>query len=130
MSSQGGLLSIRSKKFVKFGLVLSNTRIWAWILYVHEVSKDGVHVHFVCLCCTHGDFYLRKTPKNKWSNCCLLRVGKDWKFLENMQNYWLCETLEIWKFSSLATFSGVWQVRHFLTNLFQKLYPALHISKM
>ena len=26
-------------------------------------------------------------PKKKWSNCCLLRVRKDWKFLENMQKW-------------------------------------------
>ena len=43
--------------------------------------------------------------KNKWSHCCLLRVRVDWKFLENMQNSWLCQKLDSWTFSLLLIFS-------------------------
>ena len=87
MSSQGGLLSVCSKNVVKFCVILSNTCILV-------VCKDGVHM---CLLCVYvvltGEFYLIKSPKNKWSNC-LLRVREDSKFVENTQNGWLCETLE------------------------------------
>ena len=85
-----------------------------------------VFTFILCVCVAlMGVFHLRKTPKNKWSNCCLLTVREDYKFLENMQNGWLCETLENQKFSSLPTFSSAWQVTHFLTNLFQKLQLSL-----
>ena len=47
------------------------------------------------------NFYLRKLKKNMWSNCCLWRVRRDWKFLENTQNGWLCEILEYVKYPDL-----------------------------
>ena len=132
MSSQGGLMSIPSKNFVKFCLVLSNTFTWALFqvgrCYV-DVQVDGFHMRvlrvYVALM---ADFYLRKNPKSKWSNCCFLRVRENWKSLENTQNHWLCETLESWKFSELPTIFGAWQWDIFLINLFQKLYPSLSIS--
>ena len=87
----------------------------------------------VCLCYTLGEFFFHENPpKNKWSNCCLLRVREvfffflnfllereGWKFLKNAQS---------WKFSSLPTFSSTWQVKLFLTDLFQKLYPPLGVT--
>ena len=51
----------------------------------------------MCVLCVYvalmGDFYLRKTPKKKWSNCCLLKDREYWKFVKNMKHvkHWKAE---------------------------------------
>ena len=127
-SSQGDLLSIRSKIFVKLSYLqyfqIPELPNYSTFKYLNLSLIFDKFSSFVCLCCLYGGFFSEKPQKNKWSNFCLLRVREDSKFLDNTQNGWLWETLESWKFSVLPTLHGVWKVRHFLTNLFQKLYPS------
>ena len=133
MSSHGDLLSVCSKNFVKFCVVLSNICIWAW-LYVSSGSLQRWSSNVFRVFMLHlWEFLSRKPPppkkkKKKWSNCCLLRIRKDWKTLENKQKWRAMWSIGKLKISSLPTFFGAWQMRHFLTNLFRKLYPRLCVS--
>ena len=127
MSSHGGLLSVCSKNFVKFCVVLSNICIWAW-LYVSSGSLQRCSSYVFHVFMLHfWGFLSKKTPPKKWSNYSLLRVRKDWKILENTQKWIAMWNIGKLKISSLPTFFGAWQMEHFLTNLFRKLYPRLII---
>ena len=128
MSSHGDLLSVCSKNFVKFCVVLSNICIWAW-LYVSSGSLQRLSSYVFRVFMLHlWEFLSRKPPPKKWSNCCLLRIRKDWKTLENTQKWRAIWSIGKLKTSSLPTFFGAWQMRHSLTNLFRKLYPRLCVS--
>ena len=125
MSSHGGLLSVCSKNFVKFCVVLSNTCIWGW-LYVSSGSfqRWSSYVFRVFMLHLWGFLSKKTLQRSGVIVVCsgLERIGKSLKI---RKNGWLCEALESWKFSSLPNFSGAWQMRHVLTNHFQKLYPRL-----
>ena len=73
---KGGLSSVCSKNFVNFCVVLLPV-FKPKFLQVQVVSKDGVPI--MSLYYTFGGHLCKKNKKNKWSNCCLLRV---WRGLE------------------------------------------------
>ena len=116
-----------SKKFVKFSVVLSNTCISAW-LYVSSGSfqRWSLYECFVCLCCTYVGFLSKKKPQSTSgvTVVCsgLERIGNSMKIRKNTR---LCEGIESSKVSLLSTFFGVWQMRHFLTNLFQSFKSCI-----
>ena len=138
MSSHGGLLSVRSKHFVKFCVALSNICVWAW-LYISSGSLQIWSSYVFRVFMLHLLGFLSKKPpttplppppsppQKKWSNCCLLRVRKDWKILKNTQKWLAMWNIGKLKIPSIPTFFGTRQMRHFLTKLFQKLYPRLDL---
>ena len=66
MSSQGGLLSVHSKTFVKFCVVLSNNYVWAWFyISLGSLQRWCSYVCFVCLCWTYGGFLSKKKPQKQ-----------------------------------------------------------------
>ena len=83
---------------------------YANMSFFHQNCLDKSLMVFMFLLCGYVTllriFTHDKPKKNKWSHCCLLRVRVDWKFLENMQNSWLCQKLDSWTFSSLLIFSA------------------------
>ena len=119
MSSHGGLLSVRSKNLVKFCVVLSNICIWAW-LYISSGSLQRWSSYVFRVLMLHFWWFLSKKTAQK-SGVSVVSSGleKIGKSLKIRKNGWLCE--------ALPTFFGTWQMRHFLTNLFRKLYPCLNI---
>ena len=121
MSSHGGILSVRSKHFVKLCVVLSNTCIWAG-LYISSGNLQRWS-SYVCFVALMGVF-LKENPPKKWSNCCLLRVRKDWKFLENTQKWLAIWSIGKLKISSPPTFFGAWQMRHFWLTSFESCIRA------
>ena len=114
MSSQGGLLSVHSKNFVKFCVVLSNTYVWAWFFISLGNCKDGVHM---CVLCVYvalmNDFYLRKNPKT--SGVIVVCSG-----LESIGNS--LKIRNMWNIGKLKIFFALllWCMTSetFLTNLF------------
>ena len=68
-----------------------------WLCFFHENPQKTSGVIIDCL------FRLRKCF------CHIIVERVDWKFLEKLQNGWLCHTLESWRFSLLPTFSNAWK---------------------
>ena len=103
MSSHGDLLSVCSKNFVKFCVVLSNICIWAW-LYVSSGSLQRWSSNVFRVFMLHlWEFLSRKptppTKKKKKSGVIVVcsgleRIGKPLKIRKNGG---LCEALENWK---------------------------------
>ena len=98
MSSHGDLLSVCSKNFVKFCVVLSNICIWAW-LYVSSGSLQrwSSYVFRVFMLHLWGFLSKKSPPKSRVIVVCsgLERIGKSLKI---RKNGWLCEALESWEF--------------------------------
>ena len=98
MSSHGGLLSVCSKNFVKFCVVLSNTCISGW-LYVSSGSfqRWSSYVFRVFMLHLWGFLSKKTLQKSGVIVVCsgLERIGKSLKICKND---WLCEVLENWKF--------------------------------
>ena len=74
MSSHGGLLSFRSKNFVQYICVVHLCVVCVYVALMGGLSKKPPPPP-----------PQKKIKNKKWSNCCLIRVRKDWKFLENTQ---------------------------------------------
>ena len=112
MSSHGGLLSVCSKKFVKFCVVLSNICIWAW-LYVSSGSLQrwSAYVFRVFMLHLCGFLSKKSPPKSRVIVVCsgLERIGKSLKI---RKNGWPCEALERWKFlhSQLSLVHDKWDI--------------------
>ena len=123
MSSHGGLLSVRSKHFVKFGVVLSYTCIWAW-LYI----SSGNLQRWSSYACFVATVVAKPPQKSGVIAVCsgLERIGNS---LEMRKNGWLCKPLESWKLlhSQPSLGHDKWDI--FLTNLFRKLYPRQAFMK-
>ena len=131
MSSHGGLLSVYSKNFVKFCVVLSIICIWGW-LYVSSGSLQILSSYVFRVFMLHEVFYLRNPLQKKQKTveyCCLLRVRKDWKILENAQKWLAMWSIGKLKISSFPNFFGAWQMRHFLTNSFESCIRAWTLGK-
>ena len=126
MSSHGGILSVRSKHFVKLCVVLSNTCIWAG-LYISSGNLQRWS-SYVCFVALMGVF-IKENPPKKWSNCCLLRVRKDWKFLENAQKWLAMWSIGKLRISSLPTFFGAWQCDIFWLTSFKSSIRAWLIKQ-
>ena len=112
MSSHGGLLSVCSKNFVKFCVVLSNTFISGW-LYVSSGSfqRWSSYVFRVFMLHLWGFLSKKSPPKSRVIVVCsgLERIGKSLKI---RKNGWLCEALESWKFlhSQLSLAHDKWRI--------------------
>ena len=112
MSSHGGLLSVCSKNFVKFCVVLSNICIWAW-LYVSSGSLQrwSSYVFRVFMLHLWGFLSKKSPPKSRVIVVCsgLERIGKSLKI---RKNGWPCEALERWKFlhSQLSLVHDKWDI--------------------
>ena len=98
MSSHGGLLSVCSKNFVKFCVVLSNICIWAW-LYIRSGSLQRWSSYVFSVSMLHLWGFLSKKIPSK-SGVIIVCSGSEriGKSLKIRKNGWLCEVLESWKF--------------------------------
>ena len=125
MSSHGGLLSVCSKNFVKFCVVLSNICIWAW-LYIRSGSLQRWSSYVFSVSMLHLWGFLSKKIPSKSGVIIVCsgseRIGKSLKINKKWLAMWSIGKLKI---SSPPTFFDAWQMWHFLTNLFRNLYPRL-----
>ena len=112
MSSHGGLLSVRSKHFVKFCVALSNICVWAW-LYISSGSLQiwSSYVFRVFMLHLLGLLSKKTLQKSGVIVVCseLERIGKSLKI---RKNGWPCEALERWKFlhSQLSLVHDKWDI--------------------
>ena len=63
MSSQGGLLSARSKNVVNLVKYFQIPVFGPYFLQVQLVCRDGIYVPFVCLYYTFRGVFIQKTQK-------------------------------------------------------------------
>ena len=83
----------------------------------------------MCVLCVYvavmADFYLRKTPKKNWSNCCLLKDREYWKFVKNSKH------MKHWKAEDFLFFASlVHDKRDIFDWPLPKLYPPLRVESL